>query len=374
MILKLEFKEFQKKIVQNSPVFPTVHYCEMEDVITMTFMSGEGWKYYTIITHEDIQNFANGDSIEFEEAYEMFFVNYLSNALKTEPQHKNELYLVDMEEETEEYFQTQNSHKSPINHPLVRSVEILSGNDIVKEARDYSEFLLMLFNSFEKRVLSSVDDINLSKDFMAKSFGDFLKNLFNTVNTVAFGNHIKRYLRNDLIRGLESAENELNVDIGYTKEYENKLAQLQNQQLTGYTINGKKWVGIKGVTKELQQSIIQIVQEGISAGKTSKEIKTDISSKFDSFSDWRSNMIARTETNRVINEGRLLGYKESGLKGKKVWATAPYEPTRSSDICQRLKNQTVDLDADFIDPDTLKAFGTPPAHPNCRSRIIFRPD
>ena len=378
MMLRLDFEEFQKKITQNSPVFPTIHYCEYDEQIKLVFLSGEGWKYYTIVEYSKLREFAGTQSMSFEEALDMFKINYLSNAVRLEPQSEKDWFMKEEEPIKEEYLLEQSHSKdrstkeNSMPSPLRNSLDIPSGDDIVKEATGYSDFLLKLFNSFEKRVLSGADNIYVSKS-MEKSFGDFLKNMFNTVNTVAFGNHIKRYIRMDLLAGLEMAENELNVDIGYTQRYNDKLAQLTNQQLSGYTINGKKWFGIKGITKELQADLIQIVQEGINANKSVNEIKEDIKGKFDKFSDWRSEMIARTETTRIINEGKILGYKETGLEGKKVWITAPYEPTRSSEICQRLKGQEVDLDDDFIDPETMKSFSSPPAHPNCRSTIAFKP-
>jgi len=365
MMLKLEFQEFQKKLTQNSPVFPNVHYCEMGEFVTLTFMSGEGWMYYTIVYYTDITEYSQQENMEFQEAYEMFATNYLSNAIRVEPQFKDELYLKEMEEKTEEYIM--DIQNSTVDSPtkVMRSLDILSGDDIVDHATGYSDFLLKLFDSFEKKVVASVDAIQLSKEYLNKTFGEFLKDLFNTVNTVAFGTHIKRYLRMDLLRGLGAAEEELSMDIGYTESFKQKLAQLQQQQLSGYTINGKKWFGIKGVTKELQSDIIQVVQEGIETKKSTNQLKDDIKEKFDKFSDWRANMIARTETNRIINEGKLLGYKESGLEGNKIWITAPFEAGRSSEICQRMKNQVVGLDKEFIDPDTRKSFTSPPAHPNC---------
>ena len=381
MMLKLNFEEFQRKVTQNSPIFPTIHYCEYDEQIKLIFMSGESWKYYTIVSYEDIRNFSLNQEMSFEEALDMFKINYLSNAVRLEPQSEDDWFMKEKEEESQEEYPMETSYSkdqdsqvlpSPLNSmpsPHSKSIDIESGDDLVKEANGYSDFLLKLFNSFEKKVLGSVDNIYKTH----KTFGDFLKDMFNSVNTVAFSNHIKRYIRMDLLKGLESAENELNVDVGYNPLFKEKVAQLANQQLSGYTINGKKWVGIKGITKELQSDIIQIVQEGINKNKTTKEIKEDIKGKFDVFSDWRSNMIARTETTRIINEGKVLGYKESGLKGNKVWMTAPYEPTRSSEICQRLKGQEVDLDDEFIDPDTRKSFFSPPAHPNCRSTIIFKP-
>jgi SPP1 gp7 family putative phage head morphogenesis protein len=201
--------------------------------------------------------------------------------------------------------------------------------------------------------------------------GKFLQELFNGVNTIAFGKQVKRYIKIDLLKGMTSAESETSTDIGFTESYVDKMNLLASQQIDGYTINGKKWPGIKGVTKEIQAKIIQTVQEGVNSKLSLVDIKKLINEDFSGFSDWRSNMIARTETNRIINEGKLTGYKETGLNGYKVWDTAPYEAGRSSPICQRLKGQKQKLDDPFIDPETHKAFMTPGAHPNCRSTMHF---
>ena len=162
------------------------------------------------------------------------------------------------------------------------------------------------------------------------------------------------------------------MDIGFSKTYENKLNVLSAQQIDGYLINGKKWPGIKGVTKEIQADVIKTVQNGLHEKKSLDGIKEDIKARFDVFSDWRSEMIGRTETTRILNEGKILGYKESGIKGKKVWSAAI--DNRTTDICKRLNGQSIELDNDFIDTETRKAYGSPPAHPNCRSTIFFKPN
>jgi SPP1 gp7 family putative phage head morphogenesis protein len=254
---------------------------------------------------------------------------------------------------------------------FLKDLEIDAGEDVIEEAEDYSDFLLKTFDNFEKKVLAAADKITVNKS-MAKNFGEFLATMFNAVNTKAFAGQVKRYLKADLISGMLSAEAETGVDIGFTQAYQDKLNQLQGQQVDGYTINGKKWPGIKGVTKELQAKIIQTVQSGINENKSVKEIKESIKKDFDGFSEWRTNMIARTETNRMINEGKLIGYKETKIKGKKFWSTAI--DNRTSDICRRLNGQSQELDSPFLDEKTMKAFATPPAHPHCRSVIYFKPD
>ncbi len=248
------------------------------------------------------------------------------------------------------------------------------------EPKNYAEFLLKMFNDFEKRVLSAVDKIdidkcyksNTEKELLHKTFGEFLMTMFNVVNTVSFASKIKKYLKIDLVFGLQAAEKELNVDIGFTQPYQDKLNKIQGQQVDGYTINGKKWPGIKGVTKEVQADIIHTVQDGIQQNKTTVQIKDDIKLRFDKLSDWRSNMIARTENTNIRNEGKLMGYKESGLEGKKVWLAAIDD--RTSPICRRLNGQERDLDDNFIDPETNMAYQRPAAHPHCRSTLYFKQD
>ncbi len=267
---------------------------------------------------------------------------------------------------------------------LFKDLEVSEGEEMIEEAEDYSDFLLKTFDYFERKVLAAADKISISKDLNAdsviksqkeminKDFGEFMRNMFNAVNTKLFAAQVKKYLKADLLSGMVSAESETGMDIGFSQAYQDKLAKLQNEQLTGYTINGKLWPGIKGVTKDLQFKIIKTVQSSINENKSTKEIKEDIKNVFDGFSDWRANMIGRTETSRILAEGKLLGYKETGMKGEKIWSTAM--DNRTSPICKRLNGQKQRLDDPFIDPETKKAFMTPPSHVNCRSTIYFVAD
>ena len=257
------------------------------------------------------------------------------------------------------------------NDKFHKFLELDPGDDVINKAEDYSDFLLRTFDNFERKVLHAADELQLEKSYTTKFFGGFLKSLFNSVNTVAFAANVKKFLKTDLVAGLVSAENELGVDIGFTEAYQDKLNLLQQQQINGYNINGKPWMGIKGVSKDIQQKVISVVQADINEHKSLSEVKDDIKGVFDGFSEWRANMIGRTETNRTLNSAKLLGYKESGLTGKKVWKTAFDD--RTSDICKRLSNQEQDLDDEFIDPGTMKTYPHPPGHPSCRSSLAFHP-
>lgn len=364
-MLKTNFSEFQKKIEQDRLAghVATVHCMTGTSGFTFVMRSRENIKYYTVMTYEEITVYAREQDIDAMDAIDMFATNYCTNTLP--------ITVVEYHEMIEVPELAVESEPTEIT---TKTIEIDAGDDIIDEAEDYSDFLRLFFDKFEKKVLSSVDKINLEKSQTKKNFGEFLTNLFNTVNSIAFAKNIKRFIKADLIAGLTSAEAELNTDIGFTDAYESKLNVLASQQIDGYMINGKKWPGIKGVTKEIQAKVIETVQSGINENQTTKEIKEAISEDFDNFTDWRSDMIARTETNRIVNEGKIVGYKESGIEGGKIVMVVL--DNRTSPICQRMfkmyGNNPIDLDDDFIDPETNKAYRSPPFHPNCRTVLAFR--
>lgn len=360
-MIKLEFNEYQKKLKDEKLVrIPTEHYYDGVTKIILLFKSREKWEYYTTVLKRDILEFSGMTNIPPEDAIDMFKTNYCSNGMPFE-----DAGIIDMLEDDDLMAEVE----VPMPTITTKGSEIDAGEDIVEEATDYSDFLLKTFNKFEKQVLTAVNKITVEKTYVEKNFGEFLRDMFNSVNTIEFAAKVKRFLKIDLTAGLESAEKELNMDIGFTDAYQDKLNVMQAQQVDGYIINGKKWPGIKGVTKEIQAKIINVVQDGIRDKSSIDDIKKDISGTFDKFSDWRSELIARTETNRILNQGKVLGYKESGLEGRKVWSTAI--DSRTSPICLRLNNQQVELDDPFIDPETRQAFDNPPAHGNCRSTVFF---
>lgn len=251
---------------------------------------------------------------------------------------------------------------------LKKNEKINPGEDVIEEAADYSDFLLKTFDMFEKKTLAAIDKIGLKKQ-LSKTFGEFMQDMFNGVNTKLFAGQVKKYLKADLVAGMVSAEKETGMDIGFTQAYQDKLNQLQGQQLDGYTINGKKWPGIKGVTKEIQAKVISTVQEGLRQEKTIAELKEDIKGVYAGFSDYRSEMITRTETNRILAEGKIIGYKETKMDGVKVWRAKL--DNRTSDLCKRLNKQERELDDPFVDPVTNKHFMTTPGHPHCRCTLSF---
>lgn len=422
-MLRLSFPVFWAKKEQDTHRFTTLHCLEEFDRFTFVFKSREEWEYYTVIMREDIIAFSESSGLSLDDTIEQFRINYCSNTLPLEPEDTKTIQELTEPIEEEDYLEEppepvddkytslitkpasvdrcvaalmadpnfkpqagrtkeesawavcQAQHKKSIEKDMI----IDAGEEIVKESKDYGEFLTKTFDYMEKRVLSAVDLIGLDKNYTVdKTFGEFMRNLFNVVNTATFAKHIKKFIKVDLVTGLTSAESELGVDIGWNEAYQQKLNVLSQEQLSGRTINGKKWFGIRGVSKEIQAKITATVQSGITEHKTITEIKEDIKQDFSNFTDWRAQMISRTETTKVLAEAKLIGYKSSGLDGGKVWkATQPRGCKRCSPICDRLSakygNNPIPLDEEFVDDETGQSFLTPYSHPNCRSTIAFRP-
>ena len=73
---------------------------------------------------------------------------------------------------------------------------------------------------------------------------------------------------------------------------------------------------------------------------------------------------------RAQNMGHIDGARQSNLKLKKRWDA--HLDNRTSEVCNHLDGQTIGLDEKF--KHNGQEFDIPPAHPNCRSTLIFVED
>lgn len=125
---------------------------------------------------------------------------------------------------------------------------------------------------------------------------------------------------------------------------------------------------IKGMTEEISNDLKQELERGIINGEGITKLKARVNSVFD-VGDNRAQMIARTETNRAENNGKLLAVKGSNMDQdyNKKWVT--HEDDRTSAICHGLDGQTVGINEDFHHGKWTGQ--SPPSHVNCRSSIVF---
>jgi len=340
----MEHYEKQKKLRNQD--YRKLHYEQLSDSFKLYLKSADYWEYFTTIKFSQIEQFGSQYEVTREQAIEDFKMNFLTDAMavNTEVEEVKEL----PDELTKE----------------LKPFE-------AEEAKMYDEFLISKFKEWERKILGFVDE-TLEHEIINKSFGDFMRRLFNVVNTADFRTKIKASIKRVFVDGIEEAELEVNVDVGFDGDFENEVDVQTERQLNGFMIEGRPWAGIKGVSVDVQNEIRELVVKSIESKASMNELKTDIKKTMDKFTgtettEGRATMIARTESNRMRNSAKQKAYEKSGVVKGKKWNS--FIDDRTTPICKRLDNQKVSLDKDFVDPKTGFEYDHPPSHRNCRSVI-----
>lgn len=155
--------------------------------------------------------------------------------------------------------------------------------------------------------------------------------------------------------GWDSAEKQLNRNFMINKR--------AVQYIQDYAFNN-----IMDLTEEIKNDLRAELQRGIMSGEGITDLKNRVKKVFDSGEN-RAEMIARTETTRAENQGKLQAFKSSNEDFLKKWVAT--KDDRTSEICMRLNGQTVGLNENFKDDETGWEGPAPPAHVNCRSSVVF---
>jgi len=259
------------------------------------------------------------------------------------------------------------------------------------EYKGYSDYLEGVFKKCKKKIkkyvetelkeetfckgmtISADKGKSLKKSYtFNKSFSGFLSKMINTLFKTTFSdkfyNDIEKYIKKDLKIGIKDAEEALQKEI-IVKDIDTQALLLTDQQIQGYTLwNGNKFVGIKGAVDSVQKQIINnlnqaIGKEDVSMSDLTKAVD-DAWTGNDGIDEYRTLRIARTETSRIINKGKLQGAHDSGLEVKKKWVGYP----GMCPICEELSKQApIELDEWFVHGDDKVQH--PPIHPNDRCGI-----
>ena len=117
------------------------------------------------------------------------------------------------------------------------------------------------------------------------------------------------------------------------------------------------WIKARGMksSTEVNQTTIDAIRttltDGINNSETIDELSKRIAEVYGQARDYRTDVIARTETISASNEANLEVYKQAGVNAKKCWLTAGDELVRDSHI-QAGKDYddagAIDLDEDFV--------------------------
>jgi len=365
-MLELEFNDFIGTYRKEFRIIKcTLHYVENEDEFKLVFKNHEQIEYFTIIKKQVIKSFGEQYDVDEEQSIKDFKLEYLDKAKQIYEESPQVGYQPPSIESIDD---TMLGAYDDVMQKIIEE----PGSDVVQEAKDYGDFMVKTVDKMEKHVLAALKHIDLQEK--KKTFGEFLEKMMNVVNTKSFMVKVKHMIKGSMQEGMEAAEKELDINVTWTHDFNQKLANFENEQFNGYTINGKKWHGIKGATKEVQFKIRKQVDESLRNKDSKEELARQIKNIFEGSTTSQVKRIARTETTRFINEGKLLTYKESGIKGRKVWASVL--DSHTSDIDRRLHNKYfnkgIGIDEPFIDDVTNKSFNSPPSHPNCRCVVEYR--
>jgi HK97 family phage portal protein len=241
---------------------------------------------------------------------------------------------------------------------------------------DYGDFLGGYFNQLDKKIMEIFDE-EMTTSFkgqqiwLRKDWGGFLAKITSVFAIAGLKEHIEKYIKRTWNSALEEVEDSLNIQIGIGDSDRVLINQFAEQQTEGYVLpDGNKWLGIQGVNDKIQIQLGDIVQKGVEGGLSVDEVRKNIQLKLDTTRN-HAMMIARTETNRIRNRAHLGAYMKSNIPGKIKWDA--HLDNRTSEVCEELDGKKVNPGDLFITKDGQE-FAYPPAHVNCRSRIIFVPE
>ena len=235
-------------------------------------------------------------------------------------------------------------------HPL-----ILGPNETMDEDR-LKKGILYLLGSNEKLIKDLIEkEIGKDKLSEVKSVEDIAKLMKGLLSFEGIKAISDKIIGFEFVTGWDSSEKQIEKNIPFN----NKALEF----LQDHTFDN-----IKGMTEEITNDLKAELERGIINGEGVVKLKNRVEKVFN-VGENRAAMIARTETNRAENQGRLLAMKGSGLDFKKKWST--HEDDRTSPICKRLDGQVVDLDDNFKDSVSGWEGQSPPSHVNCRSSVVY---
>jgi len=189
-------------------------------------------------------------------------------------------------------------------------------------------------------------------------FKDTLEKFISFFKDKAYKKKVNDLVTVEFNKGVKEVEDKVDQDIPVTTSTQKFV------DLSEYVFEN-----IVDMNEETVNKLRKEISMAIMNRETFESIKNRIIEVFNIAED-RAITIARTEGNRAYNMGANQAARESGLKLKKKWDS--HVDTRTSKVCKDLDGQIVDMNEKFKWEG--KEFDFPPAHPNCRSRVLYIQD
>lgn len=114
-----------------------------------------------------------------------------------------------------------------------------------------------------------------------------------------------------------------------------------------------------------QETLINIINNGLKDGKSVPEIRGAIESSFENITKSQAQRITRTEVLRASMQATVDAYEQSGVVEGKQWLTAG-----AVDECADYEGKIEALDGSFYNDTSEFADGDPPLHPNCKCVLL----
>jgi len=226
----------------------------------------------------------------------------------------------------------------------------------VMDAEKLKKCIQYLMKQNEKKLKEMIEkEMGVNQINEIKSVDDIAKRINELVIFEGLKSVSDMVIKNTFLNGWDQAEKQMNQNFMMNKEV---ITFIQD-----YTFNN-----IMDLTEEIKNDLRAELKRGIMAGEGVSNLKKRIEKVFD-VGDNRAEMIARTETNRAENQGKLQAFKSSSEDFNKRWVATKDE--RTSPICMRLHGQTVGINENFKDSSSGWEGPAPPSHVNCRSAVIY---
>lgn len=185
-----------------------------------------------------------------------------------------------------------------------------------------------------------------AKEYKLKGLEDVI---FDSQKAVSTGiSLITPFIEEYLKQGGDAAANE--VDISFDMN-DKKVQEFipKRAQYFAETINDST-----------REELLSSIQQGIDAGESLNELSTRIANIYGKAKDYRTDMIARTETAAASNFGSIEAYKQAGVESHQWIVVDPQD-----DDCLENDGEIVKIGDSFPNGDT-----EPPVHPNCQCTTI----
>lgn len=251
-----------------------------------------------------------------------------------------------------------------------------------RDKRLNGELIAREMDDLEEQLIKSLRDINTRRmkwlDRRLKGLVDKTKNASNLNQALRIADEFKLPLKNEVAKALKNhavnaykmGMNRSNEEINTLKSYVNNAEEDNNYNPVvprGVLEYLKKFaLEIAGVYDQTTTDEIKdVIKKGITQGTPTDEMIQNIKEKAGSWmSDWHAETVARTETTRHYNAGKLFRYYEEPDFVEALQYNAIMD-NRTTELCKHLEGKTIPLSN-----KEMIARYTPPNHFNCRSSWI----